>query len=212
MCLHPKTTINNFKFKIDLRIALITSAIFVFAGCQTAPKQVDGNIRYLGGKALIYDKIKQKQDWVNFTASVSSPEKLRIDAYLGLLGIPLGTLIINNEKAIFVNIIEKKVYKTTRGSEVLEKLLKTPIAAGDVIAIFAEKFPLRSTWTCDSAPMSQKCKQSELSVDWSRTPEDDKNLLIDGPKAKINFVYTQRASGKTDFEVKEPNGYDVIQL
>lgn len=211
-CQQLKKTASNPKIKIDLRIALISSAIFIFVGCQTAPKNLDGNIRFFGGKALIYDKLKQKQDWVNFTASVSSPEKLRIDAYLGLLGLPLGTLIINDEKAIFVNIIEKKVYKTARGSEVLEKLLKTPIAAGDVIAVFAEKFPLRNSWVCESAPMSQKCKQGDLLVDWSRTPEDDKSMLIDGPKAKINFAYTQRANGKTDFEVKEPKGYEVIQL
>lgn len=161
---------------------------------------------------MIYDKIKQKQDWVNFTATVSSPERLRIDAYLGLLGIPLGTLVINDEKAIFVNIIEKKIYKTARGSEVLEKLLKNPIAASDVIAIFAEKFPLRGSWKCTGSDSSQKCNQSDLQVDWSRSPEDDKNLLIEGPKAKINFVYTQRASGKSEFEIKEPSNYEIINL
>lgn len=180
--------------------------------CQTTPKITDPNLRFLGGKALIFDKVKQKQDWVNFTATVSQPQKLRIDAYLGMLGIPLGTLVINEENAVFVNIIEKKIYKTTKGSMVLEKLLKTPIAAADVIAIFAEKFPLKGSWRCTGEERSQKCTQNDLQMDWSRTPEDDKNLLLEGSKAKINFVYTQRANGKSDFEIKEPSSYEVINL
>ncbi|MCC6137352.1 MAG: hypothetical protein IT287_01875, partial [Bdellovibrionaceae bacterium] len=116
--------------------------------CQTGPKFKDENIRYVGGKALIYDKIKDKQDWVNFTASVSHPNRLRIDAYLGLLNIPLGSLVITDDTAVFVNIIEKKIYKTNQGGVVLEKLLKTPISSLDVISVFAEKFPLKSSWRC----------------------------------------------------------------
>lgn len=166
----------------------------------------------MSGKVLIYDKAKDKQDWVNFTASVSYPDHLRIDAYLGLLNIPLGTLAISNESAVFVNIIEKKIYKTRNGSMVLEKLLKTPISARDVISIFAEELPLLGRWSCNGNANAQKCFQDNLLVDWSRTPADDKNLLIDSPKSKINFVYNQRSSGKTDFNPKQPSSYEVINL
>lgn len=193
-------------------IASTLGVILFLTACQTAPKLNDGRLKFLGGKALIYDKTKNKQDWVNFTASVESPKKLRIDAYMGLLGIPLGTLVIDDENAVFVNIIERKIFKTTRGSAVLEKLLKTPIAASDVIALFDENFPLRGSWSCTGAETSQKCTQNDLQVEWSRTAEDDKSLLIESPKSKINFAYTQKANGKTDFTIKEPSNYEVINL
>lgn len=186
--------------------------ILFTVSCQTTPKIKDENIRFVSGKALIHDKIKDKQDWVNFTASVSHPHHLRIDAYLGLLSIPLGTLVINNDDAVFVNIIEKKIYKTNQGSVVLEKLLKTPVSSYDVIAVFAEKFPLNNNWQCGGDTSSQRCTQKNLQIDWSRTPADDKNLIIEGPKSKINFVYTQRSSGKTDFNLKLPTNYEVIAL
>ncbi len=193
-------------------IASLLGAILFLSACSTAPKPGDENLRYISGKALIYDKLKQKQDWVNFTATIGHPEKLRIDAYLGILGIPLGTLVINEEDAVFLNLVEKKAYKTKRGSAVLEKLLKTPIAAGDVIALFAEKFPLRGGWQCSGAEMKQKCAQGELTVDWSRTPADDKSLVIESPKSKINFAYTQKSSGATVFDLKIPSHYETINL
>lgn len=193
-------------------IASALGAILFLSACTSTPKAGEEHFRYIGGKALIFDKVKQKQDWVNFTATISHPEKLRIDAYLGLLGIPLGTLVINEEDAVFLNIVEKKAYKTKRGSAVLEKLLKTPIAAGDVIAVFAEKFPLKGSWKCEGAETSQKCAQGELKLEWSRTPEDDKSLMIESPKSKINFAYTQRASGATEFDLKIPSKYEIIDL
>lgn len=149
---------------------------------------------------------------MNFTATTSYPEKLRIDAYMGLLGLPLGTLVINEENAIFVNLYEKTVYKTKRSSVVLEKLLKTPIAAADVIALFSEKFPLPGGWRCSGSESKQTCIQGELNVEWDRTPADDKTLLIDSPKSKINFAYTQRASGQTEFDLKIPSKFEVIDL
>lgn len=187
-------------------------AILFLSACTSTPKAGEERFYYISGKVLIFDKIKQKQDWVNFTATAAHPEKLRIDAYLGLLGIPLGTLVINEESAVFVNLVEKKAYKTQRGSVVLEKLLKTPIAAGDVIALFAEKFPLQGGWRCTGEASSQKCIQGDLSADWSRTPADDKTLIIESSKAKINFAYTQRSSGQTSFDLKIPPKYEVIEL
>jgi hypothetical protein len=170
------------------------------------------NLRFISGKVLIIDKIKQKQDWVNFSASVASPSHLRIDAYLGLLSIPLGRLVIVDNQALFVNYLEKKAYKTAQGSVALEKLLKTPISPRDINALFSEKFPLGGGWQCGGEANSQRCVQKELQIDWALSSNGTRTLQIESPKAKISFSYELEKSGKTDFAIKEPSGYKVIEL
>lgn len=195
-----------------LRASIFSSLLFLCVNCQTMPKADWEKLRFFSGKTLIVDKIKQKQDWVYFSATAEYPDRLRIDAYLGLLSIPLGTLVIDQNHAEFINLIEGKIYKTDDGSAVLEKLLKTAISPRDIIAIFSEKFPLRAPWQCVVEGAHHKCTQNDIQIDWDASNSDNKTLQIESVKAKINFSYQDKSSGKTDFKPKEPKSFEVIHL
>lgn len=169
-------------------------------------------MQFLSGKALIYDKIKNKQDWVNFTATVAHPRQMRMDVYLGLLNIPLGVLVIDDNNVVLVSSVEKKIYKTTESDRVIEKLLKTSVSSREIISIFSEKLPLGPEWTCDLQNASSKCQRDKLNVTWDKAEDDKKTLTLDGPKAKIEFVYLEKGSGKSDFKLKEPSQYEIINL
>lgn len=161
---------------------------------------------------MIHDKIKEKQDWIHFSVSVDYPERFRMDAYMGLLNIPLGTLVILGESATFVNLIEGKIYKTKRGSSALEKLLRINISAKDVVSLFAEQLPLPKPWICQTAnPLQPVCEQAGLKVKWA-PDEKGKRLDIVSDRSEIQFVYGKKSSGRADFEVKEPRGFDIIEI
>lgn len=145
--------------------------------------------------------------------SLSAPDLLRMDAFMGFLSIPLGSLVIQNESVVFVNIVEGKIYKTNKGSAVLEKLLKTNISPKDIIALFAGKYPLPAPWTCSSENNEKDslCELKDLKVIRARE-DQDKKMQIDSQRSKINFSYQSQTSGKTDFKINEPRNFEVIEL
>lgn len=146
-----------------------------------------------------------------FNTSARHPSQLRMDVSMGLLGIPLGTLTINGEKATLISLFEKKVYVAESGDQVLMRLLKTPLATAEITAIFAERFPLGGGWTCDGHP-KVRCTQGDLQVDWEPLEGDQRQLIIDGPKSKVSFVYKPANKGSEKFDLPLPKGYKVIQL
>jgi len=130
---------------------------------------------------------------------------------MGLLGLPLGTLVINGNEATLISVFEHKVYMTKNGGAVLEKLMKTAIAPPDIIAIFAENLPLNG-WTCAGGGDKESCKQGSVEIAWEKLPKNDRKMVIDSPRSKVTFMYQPALSGKDQFEVPVPMGFEVIEL
>jgi len=160
----------------------------------------------------VIDKNKNKVEWVYFNSTVKAPNQLRLDVSMGLLGIPLGTLVISGNEATLVSLFERKAYVTKNGDKVLEKLMKTSIASSDITAAFAENLPLGGAWACSGGADNQSCKQSGIQLDWSKLEKNDRKMVIDGPRSKVTFMYQSARSGKEQFEVAIPNGFEVIEL
>jgi len=185
--------------------------MFVVA-CQTTPKTETKELQFFTGKAQVFDKKKKKEEWVYFNSAVRPSEnKLRLDVSMGILGIPIGLLVINGNKATLISLYEKKAYVTENGDQLLEKLLKTPISPQHITALFGEAFPLGGGWDCNGSE-AIKCVKSDLQVDWQRNPDQDRKMVIDSPRSRVTFVYQPAHSGKDSFEVAIPKGFEVIKL
>lgn len=137
---------------------------------------------------------------------------LRVEAYYGFLGYPVGILTVSGEQALFVNYVNRKAYKTNKGSEVLEKLLKVDVAPKTIISFFTENFELDPSWKCRLTSKRKICSQKELTVDWHITKDNKKSLTVDSYKSTVTFIYEKAASGSNSFELKIPKDYRVIEI
>jgi hypothetical protein len=182
------------------------------AGCTTLPKPENKDLHFFSGKAQVIDKKKNKVDWVYFSSTVRAPDHLRLDVSMGLLGIPLGTLVVQKNQATLVNMIERKAYQTKHGDQVLEKMMRTPVSPSEITALFAENLPLGGGWDCKGTDDKQHCVQSDVQIDWEKLPNNDRKMLIESPKSRVNFVYHPVQSGKDKFEVIIPPSFKIINL
>lgn len=146
-----------------------------------------------------------------FNSTVQYPRQMRMDVALGLLNIGLGTLVIRDNKATLISSVENKAYVTDDGTQLLTKLMKTEISPRDVIAIFAEKFPIPG-WQCTTTVEKAVCAKGEVMMDWSATSAADRRLVIESPRSKVSFAYKKTDDGQRDFEQKIPRGFKVITL
>jgi hypothetical protein len=131
---------------------------------------------------------------------------------MGLLGIHLGTLVINGNEATLVSVLEHKVYRTKNGDKLLEKLVKTPLLPADIANVFAENLPLSGAWACSGGAEMQSCRQDDLQLDWEKLPKDERRITIDSPRSKATLMYQAVQSGKDQFEVIVPMGFEVKEL
>lgn len=184
--------------------------IFLSA-CQSGPQTSKEGLQFSKGKAQVIDKLKEKEEWVYFNSTIRYPRQMRMDVALGLLNIGLGTLVITDNKATLVSAVEGKAYVTDDGTELLTKLMKTEIAPQDVIAIFAEKFPIRN-WQCSGGNNKVQCAKGEIMMDWEAVSGNDRRLVLESPRSKVSFVYKKTEDGKRDFDQKIPKGFKVITL
>ncbi len=182
------------------------------AGCSTVSKTSSENLKFFSGKAQVVDKNKNKVEWVYFNSSVQAPDKLRLDVSMGLLGIPLGTLVIDGKQATLISLFERKAYVTQKGDQVLEKLMKTNISTADILAVFSEKLPLAGSWVCSGGAENQSCKQEAVQLDWQKNEKNDRKMVIESTKSKVTFMYQPARSGPQKFDVEIPQGFTVIQL
>jgi hypothetical protein len=185
----------------------------LFVGCASKTLVTSQNVQSYSGKAEIFDKKKHKNERVYFYVSVLPPDQFRMDVTVGVLNIPLGTLIIKGNEAQFVNLTEKKSYRSKDGSRTLEKLLKAQMKPQQIIAIFTEKFPLSAPWQCREEKEAKiKCETVELFLDWSREDAGNRLLNIESEKSSINMSYRNNDKKSASFEWLKPPGFDEIWL
>lgn len=169
-------------------------------------------IQYFKGKAQVFDKIKNKTDYVYFQASVEYPLRLRLDVDMTMLGIPVGQLVIDNEKATLLSLTERKAYQTEQSSLLLERLLKTKIAAYDITSAFAERFPLSRAWSCRKTGNENACTNSGVTLKHVAEPEQNLQMIIESERSKVTMIYQATRSGSDKFEVKVPKDFEVISI
>ncbi len=129
-----------------------------------------------------------------------------------MLNIPLGTLILRNEEAQFVNLVEGKDYRSNDGSRALERLLKTKLTPHQIIAIFSETYPLPPPWQCrgmDTEKMN--CETADLFLELQRN-EGKRYLKVNSERSSITMEYTVDKKRKVSFEWLSPNGFEKITL
>jgi hypothetical protein len=131
---------------------------------------------------------------------------------MGLLGIHIGTLVVNGNDGTLVSVLEHKVYRTKNGDKLLEKLVKTPLLPADIANVFAEKLPLGGAWVCTGGAEVQNCKQNDLQLDWEKLAKNERRITIDSPRSKATLMYQPVESGRAQFEVPVPMGFEVKEL
>ena len=170
------------------------------------------SIQFFKGKAQVVDKIKGKTDYVYFQSSVEYPVRLRLDIDMTMLGIPVGMLVIDHEKATLLSLTDKKAYQTEQSSLLLERLLKTKISAFDITAAFAERFPLSRSWSCVKDVDTNTCTAPGITLVQSAAPEQSRQMVIESETSKVTMIYRTTDSGSSQFSVKVPKDFKVIQL
>jgi hypothetical protein len=187
---------------------------FIFCvGCASTSRVLSKEAQFYSGKAEIFDKRKNKNERVYFYVSVLPPDLFRMDVTVGVLNIPLGTLIMRGNEAQFVNLTERKNYRSKDGSRTLEKLLKAPMKPQHIVSIFTEKFPLSAPWQCRlEKETSAKCETVELFLDWTRLEGADRLLKIESEKSTISMNYRAGQKKNASFEWLQPSGFDEIWL
>lgn len=183
----------------------------VLANCQHKVPP-PGPIQFFKGKAQIFDKQKNKTDYVNFEASVEYPLRLRLDVSMVTIGLPLAVLAIDNEKATMLSLNDRKAYQTEQSSLLLERLLKAQISAYDITGAFAERFPLSRAWSCKKEGDINQCKTSGLSLEHTTAPEQSRQMVIDSERSKVTLIYQPTSSGSTQFNVKVPKEFKSVEL
>lgn len=188
----------------------------VLSGCATQTKKQDINGQFYSGKAEIFDKKKQKNETVRFYVAVDSASPaphFRMDVTAGMLNIPMGTLILNGPEAQFVNLIERKNYRSKDGGRALEKILKAPLKPEHVVALFSEQFPLAAPWQCQKAlASSAKCETVDLFLEWQKDNDGKRQLTVDSEKSRIHLDYKANDPRRVSYDWLQPSGFEEIWM
>jgi hypothetical protein len=187
--------------------------LLTLQACVTAPKTtVPENTKFFSGRAEVLDKKKNKTEHIRFYLAAAQPDLLRIDVNYGMLNIPLGTLILRDEEAQFVNLVEGKDFRSNDGSRALERLLKTKLTPNQIIAIFSEAFPLPAPWQCRGVETEKmNCETADLFLELQRN-ESKRHLKVNSERSSITMQYTVDKKRKVSFEWLSPNGFEKITL
>lgn len=178
---------------------------------MSGPKTPE-NTQFFSGKAEIFDKKKNKNERIYFYMAVSHPHFFRIDATVGMLNIPLGTLLLRGDQAQFVNLMEGKDFRSDDGTRALERLLKTKITPRQIISLFAEAFPLPLPWQCRNPEANQvKCENVALFLDWQKDQKSRK-VKIESEKSTISLDYAEDKKRSVSFEWLAPRGFEKVTL
>lgn len=183
-------------------------------GCATTRKTltVPENTKFFSGRAEIFDKKKNKNERIRFYLASSSPKFCRIDVSVGVLNISLGTLLLRDQAAQFVNLIEGKDYRSDDGSRALERLLKAKITPQQIVSLFSEEFPLPPPWQCRTESTDHiKCENVELFLDLKRD-QDQRVLKIESERSSITMEYKVDKKRKVSFEWLSPDGFEKVTL
>lgn len=186
----------------------------VFIGCvHSSPKvEIPDNTVFYSGDAKIFDKKKNKTEKIKFYVASSYPKYVRIDVSVGLLNIPLGTLLLRENKAQFVNLIEGKDYRSEDGERALERLLKAKLSPRHLIALFSEEFPLAPPWQCRKlSEQAQKCENVDLFLDWKKE-NTAREVHIESEKSSVELKYSEDKKRNVSFEWLSPQGFEKVML
>lgn len=174
--------------------------------------QTPENTQFFSGRAEIFDKRKNKTERIYFYMAVASPNLFRIDATVGILNIPLGTLLLREDQAQFVNLVEGKDFRSEDGTRALERLLKTKITPRQIVSLFAEAFPLPPPWQCREPQANQmKCENVDLFLDWQKD-EKTRKVKIESEKSTILLDYMVDKKRSVSFEWLSPRGFEKVML
>lgn len=188
--------------------------LFLVSGCATTRQQAAApeNTKFFSGRAEIFDKKKNKNERIRFYLASASPKFCRIDVSVGVLNISLGTLLLREQAAQFVNVLEGKDYRSEDGSRALERLLKAKITPKQVVALFSEEFPLPAPWQCRTEASDHiKCENVDLFLDLKRD-QDQRVLKIESERSLITMEYKVDKKRKVSFEWLSPHGFEKVTL
>ncbi len=170
------------------------------------------NTKFFSGRAEVLDKKKNKTDHIRFYLAAAEPYLLRIDVNYGILSVPLGTLILREDEAQFVNLIEGKDYRSNDGTRALERLLKTKLTPQQVIAIFSESFPLPPPWQCRGLGTEKiNCETTDLFLEME-SKELRRTLKVNSERSSITMEYSVDKKRKVSFDWLSPNGFEKVSL
>ncbi|MCB0369684.1 MAG: hypothetical protein KDD45_09640 [Bdellovibrionales bacterium] len=211
-------------------LKLISIFIFmVLTACQTSQKksldtlsaeQLSNVPKYSWEtKAQVRDLKKHKVNnlTIDFLAIKNYQLRLEIQA---TLGIPVGTLGMNNEKFIAILYTQKKVFQGRVNEKVLSKAFHLPIPPEALYSIAFDEPIIGQFWSCskNKEQVVSNCENSKTSmrVLWlNRTKEGTKLVKIQGPTMEVDWFFKApeelKPSAET-FTINIPDGYKNINI
>lgn len=212
-------------FKIFFSISL---TIWVFVGCQTKPLKtveltdkvdISKLPKYVWEtKAQIRDLKRNKNNNVSIDFLAVKNQRLRLEIQ-ATLGIPVGTLGMNQDNFIAILYTQKKVIQGKMEEKTLMKSFNLPIPPESLYAIAFDDVIKHSQWKCyyDSNKVVSLCENANLQskIEWKNRSAGTKLVKITNPNMEVDWYFKapQVLDVKADtFNINVPNGYKVINL
>lgn len=212
-------------FKIIISILI---SVLVFVGCQTKPTKtveltdkvdISKLPKYVWEtKAQIRDLKRNKNNNVSIDFLAVKNQKLRLEIQ-ATLGIPVGTLGMNQDNFIAILYTQKKVIQGKTEEKTLMKSFNLPIPPESLYAIAFDDLIKHPQWKCyfDTNKVVSLCENASLEskIEWKNRSAGTKLVKITNPNMEVDWFFKapQALEIKPEtFNIEVPNGYKVINL
>lgn len=209
-------------------IFFILLSVHVFLGCQTKPPKTVELVDKVDisklpkyaweTKAQIRDLKRNKNNNVSIDFLAVKNQKLRLEIQ-ATLGIPVGTLGMNQDNFIAILYTQKKVIQGKMEEKTLMKSFNLPIPPESLYAIAFDDVIKHPQWKCyfDTNKVVSLCENANLQskIEWKNRNASTKLVKITNPNMEVDWFFKapQPLEIKPEtFNIEVPNGYKIINL
>jgi outer membrane lipoprotein-sorting protein len=192
-----------------------------FSCAHQAPKEnkiIGQKVKAWRGKALIFDKIKDRKNTISLDVISKYPRLLRMDIS-AVLGIFIGSFTWNESQMQVLLAREKKFISGPANSNSMQELLKLQIDPTALLNIFWDENLSSNEWTCiqeNLLPKSCKHKNLEIMITWHERAKLHRLVEIDSPKVNAQLSLTQLEEdvnlNANTFQLKAPANFQKMDL
>lgn len=186
---------------------------------ESAPDYSKKLVMAWRGKALIFDKIKDKKNTVALEVVSRRPKNMRIDIS-ATLGIYVGSFVWNEHKMEILLARDKKFIVGPASADSMQEILKMQIDPQALLDVFWEQPLSPREWNCerDRSELTKLCKHKTLAVQiiWQERSPRHRLIEIDSQKVNtqlsLNEVEEAPEIKASTFQLRAPEGFKNITL
>ncbi len=171
------------------------------------------------GKALIFDKVKDKKNTVSLEVVSRRPKNMRMDIS-AILGVYVGSFVWNENQMQILLAREKKFIVGPANVESMQEILKLQIEPVALFNIFWDEPLSAAEWNCelDQLKRMKLCRHRTLAIQIVWQERDGRHRLIEIDSAKINTqlsineIEEDTEIKASTFQLKLPEGFKLIRI